>query len=71
MNTVEQKYIHFLQDVLISLHANMHESEERKAFAEPEELDYIEGRLVAYREMMAILRQSAEEFDIPKNEIGF
>jgi hypothetical protein len=71
MNQMEIKYIEYLQDVLISLHVNLHETEERKAFAEPEELNYIEGRLAAFREMLAILSQSADEFGIPKAEIGF
>lgn len=65
-----QSYIEFIQDVLISVHQNIHELNERKSFADPEELPHIEGKLMAYQEFIAILRQSAEEFDLPKNEIG-
>jgi hypothetical protein len=52
---MEQRYIEFIQDVLITIHANIHELEERKGF----------------REMIAILKVSADEFNLPKEEIGF
>jgi hypothetical protein len=68
---MEQRYIEFIQDVLITIHANIHELEERKGFADPEELSHIDGKLLAYREMVAILKVSADEFNLPKEEIGF
>ncbi len=54
----------FLQDVLITLHMNLHDLQERKNFADPEELTYIEAKLTAYQEMLGILKVSAEEFGI-------
>ena len=63
-------YREYLQDVLITLHMNLHDLQERKSFADPEELDHIEGKLQAYREMISILRTSADEFGIPKDKIG-
>lgn len=66
----ERRYIEFIQDVLISVHQNIHELHERKSFADPEELAHIEGKLMAYQEFIAILRQSAEEFDIPAKDVG-
>jgi hypothetical protein len=67
---MEKQYIEFIQDVLITIHENIHELQERKNFAEPEELTHIEAKLMAYHEMLAIIRQSAEEFRLPKEEIG-
>jgi hypothetical protein len=67
---MEKDYIEFLQDVLISIHENIRELKERKSFADPEELGHIEGKLIAYHEMLAILRVSADQFKIPKDKIG-
>ena len=67
---MEKRYIEFIQDVLISIHENLHELTERKGFADPEELTYIEAKLLAYREILAIIKASAEAFDLPKEEIG-
>jgi hypothetical protein len=67
---MESRYIEFIQDVLISIHENLHELTQRKNFAEPEELTHIEAKIIAYHEMLAIIRMSAEEFKLPKEEIG-
>lgn len=67
---MESRYIEYLQDVLISIHQNIHELNDRKSFADPEELDHIEGKLMAYQEILAILKTSAGEFRIPASEIG-
>lgn len=66
----ETKYIEFIQDVLISIHENIHELSERRNFAEPGELGHIEGKLQAYREVLSILQMSADSVGIPKNETG-
>jgi hypothetical protein len=67
---MDQRYIEFIHDVLITIHQNIRELKERKNFADAGELDHIEGKLIAYNEMLSILRMSADEFKIPKNEIG-
>jgi len=67
---MEKRYIEFIQDVLISIHENLHELSERKNFADPEELTHIEAKLLAYREVLAIIRTSADQFNLPKSEIG-
>lgn len=67
---MDKQSIEYLQDVLISIHENLHELNERKNFADPQELTYIEGKIVAYQEMLAILKTSADEFRVPKSEIG-
>jgi hypothetical protein len=64
------RFIEFIQDVLISIHENIRELQERKNFAEPEELIHIEAKLLAYQEILSIIRFSADEFKIPKDEIG-
>jgi hypothetical protein len=67
---MEDRYIAFIHDVLISLHENIRELKERKTFADPEELTYIEAKLTAYQEVLAIIKMSTEEFKIPREEIG-
>jgi hypothetical protein len=64
------QHIDFIHDVLISIHANIRELTERKNFADPEELNHIEAKLLAYTEVLAILRFSAEDFGIDRKEIG-
>lgn len=60
----------FLQDVLITIHENIRELRDRKTFADPDELTYIEAKLAAYHEMLATLRMSADEFGVDRTEIG-
>jgi hypothetical protein len=67
---MQARYIDYIQDILISLHENIRELRDRKGFADPEELPHIEGKLVAYEEVLAIMRMSADEFNITKSEIG-
>jgi hypothetical protein len=67
---MEQRYIEFIQDVLITIHENIHELQDRKGFADPEEINHIEARLLTYQEILAIIRVSAEEFKLPKSDIG-
>jgi hypothetical protein len=67
---MEKRYIEFIQDVLITIHENLHELTERKGFADTEELTHIEAKILAYQEMIAILKASAIEFGLPLKEIG-
>jgi len=67
---MDSNYVEFVQDVLITLHANIRELNERRNFADPEELTHIEAKLLAYNEMLSILRSSAAEFGIDRDEIG-
>ncbi len=66
----QQAYVDFLQDVLITIYENLKELRDRKVFADPEELTYIEAKLLAYNEVLATLRMSADEFGIDRDEIG-
>jgi len=66
----QQQYVDFIQDVLITIHANIRELKERKSFGEPEELSYIEARLMAYQEFLSTLRASADDLKIPRSELG-
>jgi hypothetical protein len=68
MNT--DNYIAFIQDLLITIHENIRELRERRNFADPEELAHIEGKLMAYNEVLTALRMGADEFHIPRQEIG-
>jgi len=67
---MKPSYVEYIQDVLITLHMNIRELQERKTFADPEELTHIEAKLLAYHEMLSILRDSADEFGIPKEKVG-
>jgi hypothetical protein len=64
------RYVEFLHDVLITIHANIRELKERRNFADPEELTHIEAKILAYNEMLSILQSSADEFNIDRKEIG-
>lgn len=66
----EERLVSYIQDVLISIHANIRDLKERKAFADPEELNYIEGRLFSYQEVVGIFKMSAREMGIQEDELG-
>ncbi len=63
-------YVAFIRDVVISIHANIRELHERKNFADPEEQSYIDGKLMAYQEVDSLLRSSAREFNLPVEQLG-
>jgi hypothetical protein len=67
---MQARYEDFVRDVVITLHMNLREIRERKNFADPDELAHIEAKLLAYNEMLGILRDSAEEFGIPGKDLG-
>ncbi|WP_420149519.1 hypothetical protein [Spirosoma sp.] len=70
MTTYSQQLEEFIQDVLITVHANIRDLEEKRTFADPEEYDYIDGRLFSYVEMLAILQSSARDARIDPKTIG-
>lgn len=70
MTTYTQQLEDFIQDVLISIHANIRDLEEKRTFADPEEHNYIDGRLFSYVEMLAILRASARDTGIDPKQLG-
>jgi hypothetical protein len=67
---MEQRYQDFIRDVLITIHMNLVELRQRKSFADPEEHTHIDAKILAYEEMLSILRDSAQEFNIPRAELG-
>ena len=67
---MNKMYEDFIRDIVISIHMNISELGERKNFADPEELGHIDAKLLAYTEVLSILKFSAEEFKIPKEEFG-
>ena len=70
MARAESRYIDFIQDVLISLHENLRELNERRNFAAPEEFAHIDGKIQAYQEMLSILRMSADAAGLSRDETG-
>jgi hypothetical protein len=65
-----QRLLEFVQDVLIIIHQNIAEVQNRKQFADPQELDYIEAKLQTYREVLATFKFSAREFGLPEEQLG-
>lgn len=66
----EQQFTDFWQDVLISVHENIRDLRQKQAFADPEEQNYIAGRLFSYEEMLEIFRMSAREAGLKPKEMG-
>jgi len=40
------KYEEYIQDIVITLHMNLKELQERRSFADPEDLGHIEAKLL-------------------------
>jgi hypothetical protein len=66
----EQQFTDFFQDVLITVYANIRDLREKQGFADPEEQDYIGGRLFSYEEILAIFRMSAKDTGVNPTELG-
>jgi len=58
---MQERWAEFVQDVLITVHENIRELKERRGFADPEELNYIEAKLLAYYEILSAFKSSALE----------
>ena len=67
---MNSNFVEFIQDFLITIHENIRELKERRNFADQEEIDHIEAKLLAYNEILFALRASAAEFKIPQDQIG-
>ena len=67
---MDRRSIEFIQDVLITIHDNIRELNERLNFADPEERAYIQGKLQAYSEILSTLRSGADEFGISRSDLG-
>ena len=62
------KYAELILDLVSTLQENIEELRARKNFADPEELNYIEGKLQAYAEILGALQASANDLGITINE---
>jgi hypothetical protein len=67
---MNERWVEFVQDILITIHENIRDLKERRSFADPEELTHIEAKLLAYYEVLSALRASANEFKIPRDQLG-
>jgi hypothetical protein len=67
---MQERWIEFIQDILITVHENIRELKERRGFADPEELGYIEAKLMAYYEILSAFQSSAVQFKIPPDQLG-
>lgn len=66
---MQERWVKFVQDVLITVHENIPELKERRGFADPEELTYIEAKLLAYYEILSAFKSSAMEYKIPRDKL--
>ncbi len=60
----------FFQDVLITVHENIRDLQGKKVYADPEEQDYLAGRLFSYTELLEIMKESARRFGHDPREMG-
>ena len=60
----------FFQDIIITLHENIRDLQGKKVYAEPDEVDYLSGRLFSYTEMLEIMKDSARKFGYNPKEMG-
>jgi hypothetical protein len=67
---MNERWVEFVQDILITIHENIRDLKDRRSFADPEELTHIEAKLLAYYEVLSALRASASEFKIPRDQLG-
>jgi hypothetical protein len=67
---MQERWVEFVQDVLITVHENIRELKDPRSFADPEELNYIEAKLLAYHEILSAIKSSAVEFNIPRDQLG-
>ena len=68
---MQERWIEFIQDFLITIHENIRELKQRRSFADPEELTHIEAKLLAYNEILSALKSGAAEFKIPQDQLRF
>ncbi|KAB7731972.1 hypothetical protein F5984_07060 [Rudanella paleaurantiibacter] len=60
----------FFHDVLISMHENIRDLQGKKVYADPQEQDYLSGRLFSYHEVLQIMKFSAREAGLDEKELG-
>ena len=68
---MQERWVEFIQDFLITIHENIRELKQRRSFADPEELTHIEAKLLAYNEILSALKSGAVEFKIPQDQLRF
>ncbi|GAB3174002.1 hypothetical protein [Telluribacter humicola] len=68
MNT--EVSLEFFQDILITIHENIRDLQGKKVFADPEEQEYLSGRLFSYTEALEIMKDSARRFGYDPRELG-
>lgn len=63
-------FTEFFHDVIISMHENIRDLQGKKAFADPNEQDYLNGRLFSYQEVLEIMKFAAREHGLDRKELG-
>ena len=60
----------YIQNIVIGLHENIREIRERKGWADPKELNYIETKLLTYNEVLQLLKMTAKDMHLEEEELG-
>ena len=64
------EYKEYLREVIVILKENIEDLKQKRAFSDPEEREYIAGRLFTYQEVVVSLKANLDEFGISESEIG-
>ncbi len=67
---ITNEYKDYLTEVIAILRDNIEDLKQKQLFADPEEKDYIAGRLFSYHEVIFSLRLSIKEYGILESDIG-
>ena len=60
----------YIQNVVIGIHENIREIRDRKGWADPKEMNYIETKLLTYNEILQLLKMTAKDMELEEGELG-
>lgn len=64
------RFTEFFHDVVISLHENIRDLQSKAVYADPNEQDYLSGRLFSYREVLEIMKFAARDHGLNQKDLG-
>lgn len=67
---LSDEYKEYLREVIVILKENIEDLKQKRNFSDPEEREYIAGRLFTYHEVVISLKATLSEFGISEEEIG-
>ena len=66
----KEKLTDYIHSVVTGLHENMREIRDRKGWADPKEINYIESKLLTYNEVLQLFKMTAKDMELPEEELG-